>query len=169
MRPMGLPLSRTIESSRWAVAGERSRSISQSESHGPERLRGRRPEKSPGTAAHPWAYSQAHSPDPRQKDTIGLCQKNCEARARMKYIPGIHGLSPFPPTSPPLRLCRAGMCERPGPRLQRRACQTDAPRIASQPPQIIAAAPHITIAATRSQPWGGFICRTYPPRRPNAF
>jgi hypothetical protein len=50
-------------------------------------LRARRPVKSPGTAPRPRAYSQAHSPDPRQKDTIGLCPKNCEAKARTKYIP----------------------------------------------------------------------------------
>ena len=42
---------------------------------------------SPGTAPRPGLAHRPDSPDPRQKDTIGLCPKNYEAKARMKYIP----------------------------------------------------------------------------------
>jgi hypothetical protein len=43
--------------------------------------------KAQGQPPPPGLFAHPHSPDPRQKDTIGLCPKNCEAKARMKYIP----------------------------------------------------------------------------------
>ena len=44
------------------------------------------PGEKPGDSPAPGLLTHPHSPDPRQKDTIGLCPKNCEAKARMKYI-----------------------------------------------------------------------------------
>jgi hypothetical protein len=39
--------------------------------------------KAQGQPPPPRAYSRTRSPEtPRQKDTIGLCPENCEAKAR---------------------------------------------------------------------------------------
>ena len=83
-------------------------SRSQRKNHGPERLRARRPKKSPGTAP-PRGFTHALTPlDPSTGGNAitGFCPKNSEARnvapaVRITYIRASHGLStsPEPPRS----------------------------------------------------------------------
>ena len=95
MRPIGLPSSRTIQSSRWAVAGERSRLVGRSVRAMARRdYAGVAQRKAQGQPPTPGLTHRPMPPTARQNDATGLCPKNRGARARMKYIHDLGGPSP---------------------------------------------------------------------------